>query len=175
MPISAFVVRVPAAEPMVGDLRALHDATAVLGVPAHITVLVPFMDPAQLSDAVLARARTALERVPAFAFVLDRVGRFPETAYLAPTPERPFVAMTQALADAFPGFPPYGGAHDDIVPHLSVAHGDAGAAESVSQTLSARLLAAGPVRTTCTEVMLIENAAGIWRDFHVFTLPSTRV
>ncbi len=173
MPISAFVVRVPAAEPMVRDLRAQHDAATALGVPAHITVLVPFMDPAQLGDAVLARARTALEGVPAFAFVFDRVGRFPETAYLAPTPAQPFIAMTQALVAAFPGFLPYGGAHADVVPHLSVAHGDASTAQSVGRTLAARLLAAGPVRAACTEVVLIENASGTWRDFHVFKLPSS--
>lgn len=89
MAISAFVVKVPLAEPLAGDLRRRFDATVALGVPAHITVLVPFMNPSLITAEVLERARRALQRTPSFAFSLGRVGRFPETAYLAPEPARP--------------------------------------------------------------------------------------
>ena len=172
MAITAFVVKVPAAEALAGDLRRRYDASVALGVPAHITVLVPFMDPAHITADVLARARHALRHTPAFSFTLGRVGRFPETAYLAPAPAEPFVAMTLALVDAFAGFAPYGGAHDTIVPHLSVAHGDARHAQDAAAELQARLAASGAVQATCTEVTLIENASGRWQDMHVLPLPS---
>lgn len=45
MAITAFVVRVPSAETVVAELRKRFDATVQHGVPAHISVLVPFMDP----------------------------------------------------------------------------------------------------------------------------------
>ncbi|MFM9925376.1 2'-5' RNA ligase family protein [Variovorax sp. H27-G14] len=172
MAISAFVVKVPAAEALAGDLRRRFDATVALGVPAHITVLVPFMDPAQVTPDVLARAQQALARTASFAFSLGRVERFPETAYLAPEPAAPFIAMTLALVDAFPGFLPYGGEHEGIVPHLSVPHGDARHAEEAAAELQARLTASGPVHATCTQVTLIENTSGRWQDMHVFTLPT---
>ncbi|SFQ43592.1 2'-5' RNA ligase superfamily protein [Variovorax sp. OK605] len=171
MAICAFVVKVPAAEPLAADLRRRYDATVALGVPAHITVLVPFMDPARVTPDVLARAQQALARTPSFAFSLARVGRFPETAYLAPEPAAPFIAMTLALVGAFPGFLPYGGEHEGVIPHLSVAHGDARHAEEAAAELQARLAASGPVHARCTEVTLLENSSGRWQDMHVFRLP----
>jgi predicted protein tyrosine phosphatase len=171
MAISAFAVKVPAAEPLVGDLRRRYDATVALGVPAHVTVLVPFMDPALITPEVLEHARQALNRTPSFDFSLGKVGRFPETAYLAPEPAAPFIEMTLALADAFPDFPPYGGEHEGVIPHLSVAHGNALDADAAAAELEARLLASGAVHANCTEVTLIENSSGRWQDMHVFRLP----
>ena len=138
MAISAFAVKVPSAEPLVGDLRQRFDATTKLGVPAHITVLVPFMDPQHITPAVLDRAQHALNRVAAFSFLLDRVARFPETAYLAPEPPEPFIAMTKALVDAFPEFQPYGGEHEGVVPHLTVAHGNPLDADAAAAELQGR-------------------------------------
>jgi 2'-5' RNA ligase len=171
MAVTAFVVKVPAAEPLAGDLRRRYDATVALGVPAHITVLVPFMDPALVTADVIERAARVLQRTPSFLFSLGSIGRFPETAYLAPQPAAPFVAMTLALVEAFPGFPPYGGEHEGVIPHLSVAHGNARHAEEAAAELAARLHATGPVHAVCTEVTLIENASGRWQDMHVFELP----
>src|ERR1700761_7063123 len=48
---SALLIRVPAAEPAVGAHRARLDASARDGVPAHLTVLYPFLPPAQIDDA----------------------------------------------------------------------------------------------------------------------------
>lgn len=170
MAISAFVVRVPAAEPLVGDLRARFDATVALGVPAHITLLVPFMAPTDITPAVLALARQRLANFAPFRFSLGTVGRFPETAYLAPEPTAPFIAMTRALAAAFPRFPPYGGEHPDIVPHLSVAHGNADDAATAAVELQQRLDALGAVQAECDAVVLLENSTGRWATMHVFDL-----
>jgi hypothetical protein len=171
MAISAFVVKVPAAEPLADDLRRRYDATVALGVPAHITVLVPFMDPALITPEIRDRAQRALNGTPAFSFSLRKVGRFPGTAYLAPEPARPFIAMTLALMKAFPDFPPYGGEHQGVIPHLTVAHGNALDADAAAAELQARLFTLGAVHASCTEVALIENSSGRWQDFHIFQLP----
>ncbi|MDM0037929.1 2'-5' RNA ligase family protein [Variovorax sp. J22G21] len=172
MPISAFAVRVPSAELLVGDLRQRFDATAKQGVPAHITLLVPFMDPQQITPAVLDRAQRALARVTAFRFSLEEVARFPETTYLAPEPPAPFVAMTMALVDAFPDFQPYEGAHQGIVPHLTVAHGDASEADEAAAELQIRLEASGAIGAECNSVVLLENSTGRWKELHLFHLPT---
>ena len=173
-PITAFIVAVPEAEPLVADLRARFDPSAAEGVPAHVTVLVPFMAPDALTPAVLARARTLCAAEPAFDFRLTAVRRWPTTCWLAPEPSAPFVALTRAMVDAFPGYPPYAGQHADIVPHLTVADGDAAAADAAEAALRARWPADAPGRCRCTEVLLIGRHGARWRTLHRLPLgPST--
>lgn len=171
MAITAFVVRVPSIDGVVADLRNRFDSTAVPGVPAHISVLVPFMDPGKVTAGVLAAAQQALCEVPSFEFKLGQVGRFPATAYLAPEPAAPFIAMTQALVRRFPAFPAYAGEFCDVVPHLTVAHGDSQQAAAAAGELKERMRSTGPIAARCTSVVLLENASGRWRPMHEFALP----
>lgn len=173
MAVTAFVVRVPSAEVLVSELRERHDSTFQQGVPAHITILVPFMAPAQVTTAVLAKAREALMEVSAFEFTLGRVGRFPTTAYLAPEPPSPFVAMTSALVRVFPEFPPYGGEHASVIPHLTVAHGDAESAAGGAVELEEKMRNTGTIAARCSSVVLLENSTGHWKELHEFDLPSS--
>jgi 2'-5' RNA ligase len=174
MSVSAFVVKVPAAESAVGELRSRFDATAKLGVPAHITVLFPFMPPDEITSDVLHQAQIALSTVPSFGFSLARIGRFPTTTYLSPVPPEPFVALTTALIERFPVFRPYGGAHEGVVPHLTVAYGDAAKAHAAAVELEQRLCLLKPIRTECNSVTLLENSSGRWREMHVFDLPTLK-
>lgn len=171
MPTSAFIVKVPSAESLVGALRERCDATSKLGVLAHITVLVPFMAPGDITPYVLETAQRALERTAAFSFELRSVGRFPTTAFLVPEPSAPFISMTRAIAEAFPGFQPYAGEHQGVIPHLTVAHGSSAEADEVAETLRLRLNQGAAVTAQCSSVALIENSSGRWRDLRVFHLP----
>lgn len=171
MAVSAFVVEVPAAESLVGKLRGRFDATSQLGVPAHITILFPFMPPDEITSGVLREAQAALNTVPSFEFSLPKIGRFPATTYLSPAPSEPFVALITALTERFPMFRPYGGAHDGTVPHLTVAHGDVSNAVAAAAELEQRLCTLGPIRTRCNSVTLLENSSGRWQEMHVFNLP----
>ena len=171
---SAFIVRVPEAEACVGALRERFDASARLGVPAHITILVPFMSPDQIDEAVLGRVQQAFDTVPAFAFALTRLGRFPATAYLAPEPEASFVALTRSLFQRFPAYPPFGGRFDSIIPHLTVAHGSASEADLAAGELAARMQEQGSIAGICSTVTLLENASGRWKEMHGFALPDKR-
>ena len=56
-PRSGLIIEVPEAEPAVRWHRERLDANAPLGIPAHITVLFPFMPP----EMIDAAARTRLE------------------------------------------------------------------------------------------------------------------
>ena len=170
-PATAFVVRVPEAEGLVRDLRERFDPVALLGVPAHITVLYPFMPPHEITPAVLARAAEMLADHPAFAFRLARVARFPGSVYLAPQPAAPFIALTEALVRAFPGFAPYGGAHAAIVPHLSVGQGDEPTVDQAAAELQAALREHGPIEAQCGGLCLLENAGGRWREMGRLALP----
>ena len=167
---SALVVFVPEAEVLVGSLRMQRDESARLGVPAHVTVLFPFMEPSLVTPAVIQKCAAVLGSHCAFTFVLGAVGRFPATAYLEPQPSGPFIALTSVMASAFPEFPPFRGEFPSIVPHLTVAHGNAVEAESVATGLAGILHVSGPVHSVCASVVLMENSSGRWRPMHVFPL-----
>lgn len=119
VPQTGFIVRVPQAEARVAGLRERFDASAALGVPAHITLLFPFMAPEAIDDAVRQGIRDALAGAACF----------PATAYLAPEPAAPFIDLTERLMHHFPAYPPFGGEFASVIPHLTVAHGDAALAE----------------------------------------------
>jgi hypothetical protein len=119
---SALLVPVPEAEPCVQRHRFRYDSVALRGVPAHITLLFPFMPPSAITESTKDAVREVLVPFSGFSFRLDRLERFPEGAcYLAPDPGEPFVRLTRAISGRFPGYPPYGGAHADVIPHLTVA------------------------------------------------------
>lgn len=168
---SALIIHVPEAEPCVGALRERFDASVRLGVPAHITVLVPFMSPERITDAVLQRAQAALNAVPSFSFRLSKVARFPATTYLVPEPAGPFIALTQSLVRSFPEYPPFGGEFESIIPHLTVAHGSTPEAEVAAGELAAAVQAHGPVISVARSVALLENSSGLWKEMHAFVLP----
>lgn len=96
---SALIVAVPEAEPAVAALRAAYDPSASWGVPAHITVLYPFLPPDRIDAAVLAAVRATVAGVPAFDLVLARTRRFgDQVLWLAPEPDAPLRALTELKA-----------------------------------------------------------------------------
>jgi hypothetical protein len=84
---SAVVVVVPEAEPVVGTWRARHDKSAGWGVPAHVTVLYPFLPPERIDTAVLGRLATVVSGVNPFETTFGATGWFgEEVVYLVPEP-----------------------------------------------------------------------------------------
>lgn len=84
-----------------------------------MTILFPFLDTADLDEAAVA---DLISGFPAFDFELDRVERFPDGAtWLRPVPARPFVDLTAAVWQRWPECPPYEGAFDEVIPHLTIS------------------------------------------------------
>ena len=160
---SALIVAVPAAEPAVAGLRARYDRAASWGVPAHITVLFPFLAPALIDDAVLATTFEAVASVPRFELTLRRTAWFGDKVlWLAPEPAEPLRALTTAVWQRFPQTPPYEGAFGDVVPHLTVADGHPREVlAQVEHAVAAHL----PIRQSVETVRLItgrREAGGTW-------------
>jgi 2'-5' RNA ligase len=122
-PQSALLVVIPEVEPLVGRLRAELDEHAALGVPAHITIMAPFLPPATIDDDVHAALREITGAVPAFDVRFEELGWFRDDVFwLAPEPTDPFIALTEAVRERF-GLEPYQGEHGtEIVPHLTVGY-----------------------------------------------------
>jgi 2'-5' RNA ligase len=167
---TGLVIVISEAEARFGHLRRKFDPQASLGVPAHITILFPFMAPELVDSSVRRRLGILFKRYSPFRCVLNRVERFSTTAYLAPAFAAPFVELTMAVARLFPEYPPYGGAHPSVIPHLTVADGDASAAETTERELRADIERNGPVAAHCGSVRLLENSSGRWKEMHEFAL-----
>jgi 2'-5' RNA ligase len=162
---SAILVPVPEAEQVVSRHRARLDRAAAWGVPAHVTVLYPFLAPSATTAAAMTMLADAVASVAAFDCRFGATGWFgPDVLWLAPWPAEPFRTLTRAVSAAFPGCPPYGGVYDDVVPHLTVGYRlAAGAAEL--EAAEAELLPDLPVLTHVSRVWLMTGttAPGSWR------------
>jgi 2'-5' RNA ligase superfamily len=116
---TALIVAVPEAEAAVADIRLQYVASAALGVPAHVTVLAPFVDGDEIDEEELAQL---FAMFPAFDFVLDRIERWDDgIVWLHPEPSQPFEDLTAAVWQRWPDYPPYGGTIDVVIPHLTVS------------------------------------------------------
>jgi hypothetical protein len=73
---SVLLVEVPEAEPAVARHWERLDANALLGIPAHVTVLFPFMAPQMIGPPVLADLERLFAAVRRFRFELARTDWF---------------------------------------------------------------------------------------------------
>lgn len=117
---SSLVVPIPEAATAIHGLRLRFDPGAAAGMPAHVTLLHPFVEPAAIDHAVLEKLRCAIWKNGAFRVVFETIESFPSgTVYLRPSPARPFAALTEQLVREF-GIEPYAGLFDTITPHLTI-------------------------------------------------------
>lgn len=108
---TALIVPVPEADALVVD--------GTPGVGAHVTVLAWFLDPEDVDEDAIA---DVLAPFATFEFELDSVERFDDgTTWLRPAPSHPFADLTIAVWNRWPERPPYGGLHDEVFPHLTIA------------------------------------------------------
>jgi 2'-5' RNA ligase len=154
---TALIVPVPQAEQAVGRWRAVLDQAAGWGVPAHVTVLYPFLAIEELDDGALTAIGEVVASVRPFTADFADVRWFGDTVvWLAPTPDNPFRALTTAVWQRFPQAAPYEGAHTDVVPHLTIGHDAPKPALAEAAGAVAGFL---PIRATVDTVRLIAGTA----------------
>jgi 2'-5' RNA ligase len=173
---SALLLPVPVAEPAVREYRAVLDASARDGVPAHVTVLYPFMPPALVDEPVLAALARLFTGFPAFTFTLDRVAWFGDSVvWLGPRDPDPLRDLIGRASATFPRYPRYGGQHAEVVPHLTIGdHGGLAALRAAADAVRPLL----PIQACAAEVTLMAGpppgnpaaAPGQWRRLASFPL-----
>lgn len=154
---SALIVVVPESEPVVADLRARHDGAASMGVPAHVTVLYPFVPRRQINHDVRDALASLFSGLPAFAYRFESVSRLgPGTIVLNPEPASDFSRLTDSVYRRWPAYPPYGGVFEVVIPHLTVGDGlSVDAAREVEAAARESLERNGPITGHATSVSLI--------------------
>jgi 2'-5' RNA ligase len=95
-------------------------------IELHVTLLYPFVPRQELEPDVVDSLRSFFAERPAPAFSLASVESFDEgVTYAAPRPDGQLIRLLDELAERYPETPPYGGIHDDVVPHATLADDDA--------------------------------------------------
>jgi 2'-5' RNA ligase len=158
---------VVALPPALDALRRRRIPEAAAGIPAHITLLFPFADPAAIDESVRRLVAATVARHPACSVALDGPRIWPDTIYAGVDPAEPLTALQAALAVAFPTLPVYGGGID-FVPHVTIspraAMDDAGV---IADPAWAEL----PITLTVAEVdLFVHGDDGRWRSMDRFPL-----
>ena len=162
---SAILLCVPEAEPLVHEWRLMGDPSAAHGVPAHVTLLYPFLPVESLDDGVLEELRWFFGGIDAFRVRFSSVRRFEEAGVVWIDPDSDELReLTRAVARRWPECPPYSGTIpiDDLLPHLTIVQTDdralrQSAANAVSPGLPFEMLAA-------SAALWVQDADGAWSE-----------
>jgi hypothetical protein len=155
-PDSALIVPVPAAEEAVAECLGRGSLNAG-GLPLHVTVMYPFLRRSAITQREELAVAELARGIEPFGFELARLAEFPGVHYLVPEPSAPFVEIAAAVRRRWPSCAPYGGAYDQVIPHVTVAFGEAPPA---GHRELARLL---PISAYAVEMWLAEQSRGRWR------------
>ncbi|MDH6113878.1 2'-5' RNA ligase [Kitasatospora sp. MAP12-15] len=166
---TGLIVRIPEAEPAVGAWRERLDPSARSGVPAHVTVLFPFLHEDLIDAHIRAAIADPLGSYPAFDVRFETFGRFPGILYLAPESDgqRQFLQLTHAVADRWPEVPPFEGRFAELVPHLTVAQSQEA---EVLDEVEAALTGILPIAARVSSVELMVTDGRTWRQRASFAL-----
>jgi 2'-5' RNA ligase len=169
---TALIVPVPQAEALVGRFREKYDPAAAVGVPAHVTLLSPFLPPDAIGAGDLAALTTLFASARPADVLFRRCGRFePKTLWLEPEPADLLLDLIRRIAARWPECPPYAGtiALESVVPHLTVADSISGEPlDRIEMAVAGGL----PVSTRVREAWLIENRTGRWTTRQRFAIGS---
>jgi len=153
----AVPIRLP---PSLARLRRRHDRAASAGAQPHVTVLYPFIPCASLTPAVRDELAVVAAGVAPFTVAFAAVRRFEGVVWLEPEPAEPFLALTAAVAARWPGYPPYGGLFDTVIPHLTITESDVAPLAAIEAEAARYLPFSAPVGRL---ELWCQDEAGSWR------------
>lgn len=157
-PVSGVVVRV-SLPPALARIRTSDDLAAAAGAPPHVTILYPFLPVADLTPAIRRELAAIAASVEPFEVRFADIGRFPRAVYLIPEPSATLAALTEAIADRFPSYPPYGGVFDEVIPHLTLVESETAALDEIAEAAQSHLPFS---RHVAAMELLVESGDGRW-------------
>ncbi|HYY43869.1 MAG TPA: 2'-5' RNA ligase family protein [Actinomycetota bacterium] len=159
------IVPIAAAEEAVSAWRSAYDPSAPQGMPAHVTLMFPFLGPRHIGEQTLDSLGALFSAEDPFDVAFRRFGTFPGVLYLAPEPSAPFSRLTARIARHF-GTLPYEGRHSEVIPHLTVAMDtDDELNQKIEEAVSEHL----PIVTRVEEAWLMVLEEDRWRKTAAFS------
>lgn len=156
----ALVIEVPALEPIVARWRDRPGDRTPRRMPAHLTVMYPFLNGSEVATEVRSQLVDLCRRTRAFNVSFASTATFPGVVYLVPSPADAVRLLTERVIETWPQLRPYGGIHADIVPHLTLAYtNDDAVVRRIANELEAQL----PINTRLTEASVFLFDGTAWR------------
>ena len=118
---TGLVIPVPAAEGLLELVEGRHPGSVRQGVPAHVSLLYPFVGVAELSDRDTEVLRELFLEQQPMRVVFGECYRRGGFVALRPRPLEGLIELTNKSRRRWPDVVPYGGLYGDVEPHLTVA------------------------------------------------------
>jgi hypothetical protein len=141
----------PDADSLVGRWRAEHDVAARFGIPAHVTVRTPFLQPECWRDPALS----LLERFLPIDVTLSHLENRPGALVLIVEPDDELREITEAVGLAWPTLPPHKDNRPDLAYHMTVVRT---ANDSIRSQAWEALAPHLPLRVTGAEMWASEGS-----------------
>lgn len=149
---TGLVIPVSAADALLASVKARYPGAVREGVPAHVSLLYPFVAVAELDERVtIGLGELLVEQTPMrvqFAECYRRGG------FVALRPD-PIGGLQDLVSEArrrWPDVVPYEGIYDDVEPHLTVA---LRCSEETAVTIEQEVTAELPISTELREAWLV--------------------
>lgn len=145
---------------LVPEAQDLFDAVGGAtpgGIPAHITVLYPFIPPIRATQQTRDELAQLAAETDRFSVTITSLAQYEITTYLDLEPEAPIQALTHHIFDHWPNYPPYGDIDLYIQPHMALAQG------VIPSDVEATALPYLPVNAEITHLtMMVRRWSGRW-------------
>lgn len=118
------IVPSPEVQAFCYPIREEYDQKAFEKLPAHITLIYPFVPQDEVDEAI-AELENVCKEAASFEIHLNRYGSFEGVLFLEPADSQPIIDLYERLHAAFPDYPAYSGAYGEgLHPHLTLAQID---------------------------------------------------
>jgi 2'-5' RNA ligase len=159
--ISAVVVLVPDAD----DILDAVGSSKSGGMPAHVTVLYPFVSPRRIRQSHCEQLEAIAARTEPFTLELAELDHHELITFLTVHPEEPLRRLTTAVLDSWPEHPPYGDDEFDVPPHLTLGYDVL--PDEIADSAEPLL----PIESEIDRlVLMLRGLSGRWRVAHEFPL-----
>lgn len=164
------IIPVPSADPLLATLAQRHPGAVREGVPAHVSVLYPFVPAAELDADAERELADIAEATPATEVTFGRCRRIGDFVYSPPDPPADLNRLIAAVRGHWPDVLPYGGAVEDVGPHLTVAMRTG---EQTAAVIEHEVADELPIAAQLREMWLVVFADG-WRVRRRFSFAAAR-
>jgi hypothetical protein len=159
-PTSAIIVPI-ALPPALDRVRRRLDLAAAVGVPAHVTILYPWLPASTLTKDTRAALDIIAGGTRGFDVRFVAARRWPGIVYLEPELAGPFSTLIDRVVARFPEFPPYAGTIEEVIPHLTLVENADAPLDEIAALAARRL----PFERTVRAIeVIVEGADGRWRS-----------
>lgn len=146
------VIPVPAADALLASVGARHTGTVREGVPAHVSLLYPFVAATELDERVTSGLGELLAEQTPMPVEFAACYRQEGFVALRPDPIGELTELVSKLRRRWPDLVPYEGVYGDVEPHLTVAMR---ASEDTARTIEQEVTEQLPIAAELREAWLV--------------------